>query len=198
MSKKAGGKIATAGGCKYRKTSSPGDELVCPISLELPVEPVMAEDGRIYERNKIEEFFLQYPGENEVKSPYTNEMMKKGLIPALQHKNVTNCLIEGKVIVGPLADTWKKKTKERDQGLQIKREAEGGNVTSMCTLSLAYAKGSHGFKQDFPLAFTWMKKAHDLGSIIATAFLGEFYLGGAASEPRCLPVTRSSSNNPNH
>uniref|UniRef100_A0A6C0C2G5 U-box domain-containing protein n=1 Tax=viral metagenome TaxID=1070528 RepID=A0A6C0C2G5_9ZZZZ len=26
------------------------DELICPISCEYPVDPVMAEDGRIYER----------------------------------------------------------------------------------------------------------------------------------------------------
>ena len=32
-------------------------ELKCPISLELPVDPVTAEDGRVYERLKLLEYF---------------------------------------------------------------------------------------------------------------------------------------------
>ena len=31
------------------------DELICPISHELPVDPVMALDGKIYERASIEQ-----------------------------------------------------------------------------------------------------------------------------------------------
>jgi hypothetical protein len=31
------------------------DEYVCPITAELPIDPVTAEDGRCYERCAIEE-----------------------------------------------------------------------------------------------------------------------------------------------
>ena len=34
------------------------DEWICPITQELPVDPVMAEDGRFYERNAIEQSFV--------------------------------------------------------------------------------------------------------------------------------------------
>ena len=30
-------------------------ELVCPITFSLPVDPVIAEDGKVYERSAIEE-----------------------------------------------------------------------------------------------------------------------------------------------
>ena len=33
--------------------NSIADEWVCPISQELPIDPVMAEDGKIYERVSI-------------------------------------------------------------------------------------------------------------------------------------------------
>ena len=33
------------------------DELICPITYEMPAEPVYAEDGRLYERSAIEQWF---------------------------------------------------------------------------------------------------------------------------------------------
>eukprot|EP00550_Attheya_septentrionalis_P003018 CAMPEP_0198281798 /NCGR_PEP_ID=MMETSP1449-20131203/1671_1 /TAXON_ID=420275 /ORGANISM="Attheya septentrionalis, Strain CCMP2084" /LENGTH=90 /DNA_ID=CAMNT_0043977717 /DNA_START=9 /DNA_END=277 /DNA_ORIENTATION=+ len=36
-----------------RRKLSPSDELVCPITLDLPFDPVTAEDGRVYERSAI-------------------------------------------------------------------------------------------------------------------------------------------------
>ena len=32
------------------------DELICPITYEMPAEPVYAEDGRLYERSAIEQW----------------------------------------------------------------------------------------------------------------------------------------------
>ena len=68
----------TAGNPKRRK----GDvelDLICPITHELPFDPVMAEDGRVYERNAIQEYF---DGKEAalVKSPMTNQMISKTLI----------------------------------------------------------------------------------------------------------------------
>lgn len=34
---------------KKKPKPSPADDLICPITMELPVEPVVAEDGRTYE-----------------------------------------------------------------------------------------------------------------------------------------------------
>ena len=38
-------------------TSNVVDELLCPITQQLPVDPVMAKDGRLYERVAINEWF---------------------------------------------------------------------------------------------------------------------------------------------
>ena len=59
------------------------EEYVCPITAELPIDPVTAEDGRFYERHAIEEWFSRQP-EAQVKSPMTNELMGKRLLPAMQ------------------------------------------------------------------------------------------------------------------
>ena len=44
-------------------------ELLCPITNELPIDPVMAEDGHCYERSAIEKWFSKNP--EQVKSPVT-------------------------------------------------------------------------------------------------------------------------------
>ena len=46
------------------------EEYVCPITAELPIDPVTAEDGRCYERCAIEEWFARQP-QAQVKSPVT-------------------------------------------------------------------------------------------------------------------------------
>ena len=42
---------------RYRQAIEVAEEYVCPITAELPVDPVTAEDGRCYERCAIEEWF---------------------------------------------------------------------------------------------------------------------------------------------
>ena len=72
-----------------------GKEMVCCITLELPFDPVTAEDGRVYERKAIQEYF-KGKSDSEIKSPYTRKPMGKRLFPAMQHKNMIEILIENK------------------------------------------------------------------------------------------------------
>ena len=52
------------------------EDFVCPITHELPVHPVMAEDGHIYERSEIEKWIRVSAQEGRaLKSPTTNEEM---------------------------------------------------------------------------------------------------------------------------
>ena len=59
------------------------DEFICPITSELPVDPVTAEDGRVYEKSALLEWFATKP-EDEIKSPVTNEPMEQQLIGSIQ------------------------------------------------------------------------------------------------------------------
>ena len=51
------------------------DQLVCPIGYELPVDPVVAEDGQLYERICIESHLSTKPT-----SPMTNLPMGNRLV----------------------------------------------------------------------------------------------------------------------
>ena len=64
---------------RYRVPSPCDDDVLseyrCPITQELPVDPVVAEDGQAYERSAIEDWFDRQKG-GEVKS---TALVKLGL-----------------------------------------------------------------------------------------------------------------------
>ena len=104
---------------RYRQAiDDVADVYVCPITAELPIDPVTAEDGRCYERWAIEEWFAKAPNQfqGQVKSPVTSEMMGKRLVPAVQVRNTLKRLVETGVISGALADTWKKDMAKEEDG----------------------------------------------------------------------------------
>ena len=164
----------------------PEDDLTCAITLELPVDPVFAEDGRVYERYDIEKHFkIKQAKGHAVSSPITNQPMGSQLISAMQHKNLIGTLIANGSITGELADKWKERKKLTPNGLKMMREAdEDGDAESMYNVAVFYRYGVEGFEQDDNLHFVWMKKVHEAGSVYGTAGLGKAYLFGEGVE-RC-------------
>ena len=169
--------------CKrYRQAiDDVADEYVCPITAELPIDPVTAEDGRCYERCAIEEWFSRQP-EPQVKSPVTNEPMGKRLFPAVQLRNTLKRLVESGAISGSKADAWKKAMAEEAVVAALRAKAEGGDAEAMRRLGFSYRDGKRGLKQDATQAMTWLKRAADLKDASAVAECGAAYLFGYGVE----------------
>ena len=165
--------------CKrYRQAiDEVAEEYVCPITAELPTDPVMAEDGRCYERCAIEEWFERQP-QPRVKSPMTNEPMGKRLLPAVQLRNTLKRLVESGAISGSKADAWKKAMAEEAQVAALRKKAEGGDSQAMRQLGSSYSEGRHGLKTDVAQAFMWFKRAADLKDLDALTLCGIKYLHG--------------------
>ena len=154
-------------------------ELVCPITFSLPVDPVMAEDGKVYERSAIEEWLKQ-----QRKSPVTNLAMGTRLLPALQVKSMIRTMVASGALTGDKVDAWKLKLEEEEEVAEVLREAEAGDGTSMCVLGLWYKYGHKGLAKDAAKAFEWFEKSHEAGYASGTGCLGECYLDGAGV-PKC-------------
>ncbi|CAB9503808.1 Sel1 domain protein repeat-containing protein [Seminavis robusta] len=159
-----------------RAKKSVADDLICPISLELPWEPVTAEDGRIYERECIEEHIKKNSG--NLTSPITGEKMGKKLLPAIQHRNIIETLLESGAIEEDLTAKWNEKVEQKKKMEALLEKAEAGNGYAMYMVGVNYVVGQDGFKEDEKLAFQWTKRAHEAGSVVGTAALGEHYLLG--------------------
>ena len=108
---------------KLKKTIDEGaEELLCPITQELPIDPVTAEDGRVYERSAITEWLQQ----NE-KSPHTNEPMGKQLLPATQVKNLISGMVRSGAITGDKAGAWTKCSRKRRRSRRCGRRRSEAN-----------------------------------------------------------------------
>ena len=85
-------------------------ELLCPITFSLPFDPVIAEDGKVYERSAIEEWLKQ-----QGKSPLTNLPMGTKLLPAMHVKNMIRVMVASGTLTGDKADEWELRRKEEEQ-----------------------------------------------------------------------------------
>ncbi|CAB9497773.1 expressed unknown protein [Seminavis robusta] len=156
-------------------------DLICAITLELPVDPVTAEDGRVYERSAIEKHVkVARRNGRQLKSPLTNEPMGESLLPAPHMRNHIEALIQSGVINDDVLSQHRKENRAKEDLL---KKAHDGHVESIQTVAFYYYAGRRGFVQDYKKSLEWSKKGHVAGSTISTAFLGEAFLYGYGTKP---------------
>ena len=169
---------------KRRKVAT--DDLICPITLELPFDPVVAEDGRVYEYSAIQEHIARATpepratnhddGAQEIlgllRSPITNEPMGPRLFPSPQIKGLIETLIENRSITGDFTDAWKRRETEKKKADLWLRMAQNDDVDAMFRVAWSYKKGTNGFRKDLDEALKWLKRAQSSGSIDAIAYWG--------------------------
>eukprot|EP00550_Attheya_septentrionalis_P003376 CAMPEP_0198290878 /NCGR_PEP_ID=MMETSP1449-20131203/8585_1 /TAXON_ID=420275 /ORGANISM="Attheya septentrionalis, Strain CCMP2084" /LENGTH=282 /DNA_ID=CAMNT_0043989437 /DNA_START=31 /DNA_END=879 /DNA_ORIENTATION=+ len=161
------------------RVKSPADDLVCPISLELPYYPVTAEDGRVYERSAILEHIDRNQSRGLLRSPVTNEKMGPRLTAAVQIKSLIETLVENGTIEGDLAKSWQEKEQQKKDLESLIRNATGGDGTSMHKVGKLYASGQKGKEKDINLAYQWFNKASDVGHVKGMAMAGYCLVMGA-------------------
>ena len=180
---------------RYRSTiDEAAEEFVCPISLNVPIDPVMAEDGRIYERDAIDSWIItRQRSLQQLKSPVTNEPMGARLVPAVQARNAITRMVESGAITGPKADAWNARMEEQKQMAQLRQKAEGGDADAMWRLSEEYRRSAkRGGPQTLAAleeALSWAKKSADLGDPTGMAVYAASLLladGTIRDEPRAL------------
>mmetsp|Transcript_38006 Transcript_38006/g.70129 ORF Transcript_38006/g.70129 Transcript_38006/m.70129 type:complete len:264 (-) Transcript_38006:59-850(-) len=145
--------------CQKETLNNIADECTCPITLELPLDPVVAQDGHIYERSAITELIKQKG--NALKSPISNEPMGRQLLPVVQVRNLIEELVKSGMIEGDKASRWKQKIKDEDNIASLKEAAEKGDPAAMSKLGHAFYYGSHSQKKNYQTAFGWFKKSAD-------------------------------------
>ena len=155
------------------------DEFICPITHELPLDRVIAEDSNIYERSAIEEWLRR---SGPAKSPMTNEPMGKKLLPAKHVRNTIEKLVRSGGIEGEKAAQWKAKLEDEALVAETRRKAEDGDADAMMNLGLWYAEGTHGLAANRPDAYRWTKRAAALGHATGMAFAGGCLCHGAGVE----------------
>jgi len=144
---------------KFRSAIDKGvDEFLCPITQELPVDPVTARDGHVYERSAIKQWL-----ERSDKSPVTNLKMGSELLDATQVRSMLETMVKSGAISGDKADKWQERLKAEEQAKELRRKAEAGDTAAMCNLGMKYTRGD-GVPQDDTQAEMWYKRSAQHGS----------------------------------
>lgn len=169
-------------------------DLVCPITQELPFDPVMAKDGKIYERTAILEWFRKKDG--EATSPSTGKVIGTELLPAVQVRNTIEALVKSGAIDGEIAEAWTKKLEQEKEVKALRANAEGGDGESMWKLGVFYESGEYGFARDDVQARAWYERAAAAGDIPGIAAFGGCVLhgiGGSTDTSLGLVVTTEAA-----
>ena len=157
--------------------------LVCAITQELPLDPVTAEDGNIYERSAIEEWLSR-----QQKSPMTNQPMGTKLLPAFQIRSMIETMVRSGGISGEMAKSWQKRLEEEQELAAVKEKADGGDLVAMATLSVWSREGRRGLRKDVLQSFRWLERAAKAGSLEALRWIGGFYLFGYEPVAKDVPT----------
>lgn len=166
-----------------RRKKDPADDLICPINLNLPIDPVMAEDGRVYERSPIEQYIKSEQSKGvQLKSPITKEPMGSRVFPAIQTKNTIETLVENGVITGPAANDWKQRIKQKNKMDDLLEKAGQGDLEAMEDAACNYDQGNNGFPEDNKQAYKWYEKAFQAGSVLGMTKIGELLVLGIGVE----------------
>ena len=174
-------------------------EYLCPITRELPVDPVMAEDGRIYERSAIEKHIVtcqssasldsnssnggDQRGDGvdnstnassscQITSPMSGRKMGPTLYDAVQARNTIHFLISSRTISSELIESWKRNMDVHD----ATKGASVGDTSAMIDLASWYYYGCRGLSKDMAKSMEWYKKAANLGCTSAMVALSKHFL----------------------
>ena len=142
---------------KQKHLATIAREVICPITHELPIKPVTAEDGKIYEEKAIREWFLQKDGDPT--SPSTGAVIGTRLLPAPQARNIIEELVKSGDIDDELATAWKQKLEDEKLVKETRAQAECGNGDAMYSLGVWYAQGQYGLSEDEAQARAWLERS---------------------------------------
>lgn len=170
-------------------------EFVCSITQELPIDPVTAGDGRVYERQAIQTWIDKKKAAGEsLKSPVTNLDMSDHLLPAVQVKNSIQISVLSGAITGEKLAIWEERLAEKskaekkryDEEAKIKKSiqlAKCGDRNEMYRLGNMYFKGVVCddvvlLEKDENLAYSWFQKGADHDQLESIGMLANCLLHG--------------------
>jgi len=160
----------------------------CPITYELFIDPVRAEDGQVYERGAIEDWFKRSTPEGEEatktqwKSPMTNVDMGNKLLPATHTLELLTNLVGGGLLTGEEVHAWRAKREALDSDEADLKELQKGDADgderATYYLGVAHYKGLLGQEVNKQLALQLFNKAAEKNYVRALDRMVNFYIEG--------------------
>lgn len=130
-------------------------ELSCPLTQELPRDPVTAQDGRIYERKAIERWLR-----TSSRSPVTNtELVSTAVYASPQVRNLIESMAESGALHAQEVAEWRADRDALERGFALRRRAERGIAADCSELAVIHLKGREGEEVSTKEWHAWALKA---------------------------------------
>eukprot|EP00966_Prymnesium_polylepis_P046992 1088683-Prymnesium_polylepis.1 len=140
------------------------EDWLCPLTRELPFDPVIAEGGCLYERCAIEAYqAVQRAAKVECLSPVNSLPMGARLMANAHARNTIDKLVRSGKIGGARAERWLEKKADEELVNADRARALQGDTEAMWRLGVWSKYGGRGVPIDVPAAFAWFKRGGDLG-----------------------------------
>jgi len=168
--------------------------LSCPISLGLLVDPVLAEDGQIYERKAIEQWLERH--ENSPLNP-DKTLNSKKLLPVRAMQKSVEEFVKSIAIEEVLLEQWNMQKKEYDlskaealyhKGL-VMDAAILGYPKAQAEVSEWYYRGKNGMEVNHVKGFEWAMKAVEAGDLLGAYNLAWYYWQGSGGLEKDISKT---------
>ena len=117
------------------------NQFLCPITHELPINPVVAEDGRTYEKDAIKTWLRK-----SKRSPYTGLEMGTTLLAVTQVRNTIEEVVLSEAIDSGTALSWLKKLENEKKYKSLEKKGIDGDVTAILDLVRMYQTDGNTYK----------------------------------------------------
>jgi hypothetical protein len=142
---------------KKQRLSQAAKHFVCPITGELPGDPVFAEDDHIYDRWAIENHIAKNP--RSLRSPMTNKPMGKKLRPAPHIRSAIEDLVASGELDADLVSGYQS-SKAESAGLEkmaLVQKALRCDASSCGIVARNLLSGKSGFPKNIVMAQDFLK-----------------------------------------
>lgn len=156
------------------------ESFICPITHFLMVDPVLAEDGHIYEREAIQRWLSIKPISPLIPS---KKITGKNLFPIRVIKEAIKALVESGSVEKFLSESWREKNRELmlAKGIILYKKgmvmdaAKLGYPKAQARVAYWYFNGRHGLKKDYSKCIELARKAAKAGDRLGQSILGYVY-----------------------
>lgn len=162
---------------KRQRTDDAGtidvEHFLCPITLAFPVDPVIAEDGHMYDRSAITRWTSMRQS-----SPMTGLPMHDRLVPSVQIKAWTRKLVQRGLGTPDQREEVETCLLHEELLGNVRSSADAGCVKAMRQLGFTYQRGKYGVTQSYSMARHWFSCAAHKNDIQGMALYGSYLLEG--------------------
>lgn len=133
------------------------EEMVCPITHELPLCPVVAQDGRVYESKAWEKYVKTCKSKSDVKSPWTQKKISKKAYASPAIKQLIENAVRNKHVRKDMCSAWNESFAKEHELLKLKAEANK-NPSLFMKLGDCFSNGLDGLTKDLQTAYMYYEK----------------------------------------